>query len=318
MATSNKKTPAEPSLQQFSHSFRLYLAATRPAFFLASLVACLLGLGIAAYAGAELNWPMAALSVCLAFLVHAAVNVLNDYFDADGTDAINIERIYPYTGGSRFIQNGLLTKAQTKRFGYALLLAAIAGGLWLVGQVGMGLLWIGLVGVLIGWAYSASPFRLNSRGWGELCVLLGFLGVVVGMDYVQRREFYIQPFQLGLPYALLVTNLLYANQFPDRKADMQAGKRHWVVRLDLPHAVFGYALITLAAALWLLGLVALHMLPPLALLAFLPLFFSWQAFSTLCQHAAQPQRLTPAIINSIRAMLLHGVLLSFVLMMENL
>ena len=30
---------------------------------------------------------------------------------------------------------------------------------------------------------------------------------------------------------LLVTNLLFINQFPDRAADAASGKRHWVVRL---------------------------------------------------------------------------------------
>ncbi len=315
MTATSRKIPAEPSLQQFPHPFRLYLAATRPAFFSASLVACLLGIAVASHSGMEVNWPLAALSICLAFLVHAAVNVLNDYFDADGTDAINLDRVYPFTGGSRFIQNGVLSKQQTRRFGYGLLTAAIAGGLWLVWQAGIGLFWIGLAGVLIGWAYSATPFKLNSRGWGELCVLLGFLGVVVGMDFVQRRGFSMQPLQLGLPYALLVTNLLYINQFPDRKADMQAGKRHWVARLNLRQAVLGYALIAMLAGAWLMLLVALQVLPETALLAGLPLFFSWRAFFLLRRHATQPQLLAPAIIDSIRAMLLHGVLLSFVLMM---
>jgi 1,4-dihydroxy-2-naphthoate octaprenyltransferase len=35
------------------------------------------------------------------------VNVVNDYYDhLNGTDAANVERIFPFTGGSRFIQNG--------------------------------------------------------------------------------------------------------------------------------------------------------------------------------------------------------------------
>ena len=34
----------------------------------------------------------------------------------------------------------------------------------------------------------------------------------------------------GSGYALAVTAILYVNQFPDRRADALAGKRHWVVR----------------------------------------------------------------------------------------
>lgn len=85
---------------------------------------------------------------------------------------------------------------------------------------------------MIGWAYSAPPLELNSRGIGEACVAAGFLLVVLGSDYVQRHGFDSTAFAAGLPYGLFVTNVLYINQFPDRKADLQAGKLHWVARLE--------------------------------------------------------------------------------------
>ena len=123
------------------------------------------------------------------------------------------------------------------------------------------LFYVGLAGLFIGWAYSAPPFRLNSRGLGELCVVAGFLLITVGTDFVQRKGFAAAPFVAGLSYALLVTNLLYINQFPDRKADTAAGKLHWVARLDVQHARWGYALIVALAYAWLLSSVALGWLP---------------------------------------------------------
>ena len=44
--------------------------------------------------------------------------------------------------------------------------------------------------MLLGWAYSAPPLSLNSRGLGELSVALGF-GILIplGADYVQRGAF---------------------------------------------------------------------------------------------------------------------------------
>ena len=104
----------------------------------------------------------------------------------NGTDARNTQRIYPFTGGSRFIQNGVLTPRQVLVFAVALFAATIAGGLWLLSVAGAGLFWIGLAGLAIGWAYSAPPLQLNSRGVGELCVATGFLLVVAGADYAQR------------------------------------------------------------------------------------------------------------------------------------
>jgi 1,4-dihydroxy-2-naphthoate octaprenyltransferase len=310
---------SEPEKAGFSNPIKLYFAATRPAFLIATLAACWLGLVGAIYSGVDLHIGLAVLTVFLALIVHAGVNVLNDYFDAlNGTDAINTERLYPFTGGGRFIQNGVLSPVQTAYFGYGLLLIAMFGGLYLAWLVGLGLLAIGAIGMLIGWAYSAASMRLNSRGLGELCVLTGFIGVVVGADFVQRQAFSFQPFIVGMPYALLVTNLLYINQFPDRKADAITGKRHLVVRLPLAQAIWIYPILVLLAGFWLFYFVVFGKLPTLVLLSAIPFFFSLRATMNLRQFAAIPSKLKPAIQLTLAAMLSHALLLTLVMIWKML
>lgn len=309
-----KTSRIEPALGAYANSFVLYLAATRPAFLLATFAACLIGLVGATFSGVKIQPFFALVTIVLALLVHAAVNVLNDYFDAlNGTDAVNVERLYSFTGGSRFIQNGVLALRQTACLGYALLGAAVLGGIWLSWQVGSGLLWIGGIGVLVGWSYSAVEPRLNARGLGELCVLTGFLGVVIGADYVQRHAFSLQPVVMGMAYALLVTNLLYINQFPDRKADAQAGKRNLVVRLPLEIAAWGYLVFTLLALLWIVLMVWVGAMPELAIVSTLPLLFSLWAFRHLKQFAAVPAKLLLPIQLTLASMLGHALLLSIIL-----
>jgi 1,4-dihydroxy-2-naphthoate octaprenyltransferase len=304
----------EPTPERFANPVARYFAATRPPFLSATLVACLLGLAAATYDGIAIDIMTALTSVLLALLLHAAVNVLNDYYDAlNGTDDANTQRLFPFTGGSRFIQNGVLTPLQTACFGYSLLALVAVGGLWLAWQAGVGLLAIGAGGLLIGWAYSATPLKLNSRGLGELCVLVGFLGVVVGADYVQRHGFAGQPWLIGLPYALLVTNLLYINQFPDRAADAAAGKRHWVVRLSLPAAARIYPLLTGLALGALLLLAQRGLIPAGALISALPLLLSLKATAILRRHTGEPAALLPTIRLTIAAMLAHGMLLALML-----
>ncbi len=306
---------AEPTPASFNNTITRYLAATRPPFLSATLVACLIGLASAASSGTLPNATLAGMTLLLALLVHAAVNVLNDYYDAlNGTDDANTERLFPFTGGSRFIQNGILTRRQTACLGYTLLLISVACGVLLATKVGTGLLLIGAAGVGIGWAYSVPPFKFSSRGLGELCVFAGFLGVVIGADFVQRSAFDSAPFLIGLPYALLVTNLLYINQFPDRKADAATGKRHWVVRLPLPVAARVYPLLNGLALGVLLMLHQREMIPPVALFSALPLLLSLRAAAILRQHAGHPAALLPAIRLTIAAMLAHGILLSVILM----
>ena len=309
--------PMEPTLAAFQNPFARYFAATRPAFLTASLMACLVGLAVAWHDKLVFDIPLALVTLLFALLAHAGVNVLNDYYDAiNGTDAQNTERIFPFTGGSRFIQNGVLTLMQTRNFGFVLMACVAAAGLWLMARSAPHLMYVGLAGLFIGWAYSAPPFRLNSRGLGEFCVAAGFLAITVGTDFVQRKGFAAEPFIAGLSYALLVTNLLYINQFPDRSADTAAGKLHWVARLSVQHARWGYVLIVSLSYIWLLLSVSQGWLPPLALLALLALPLSAQAARLLLRHAAQPQQLGDAIKLTIAAMMAHGTLLSLALVLS--
>lgn len=307
--------PSEPTQEALRNPLLRYLLATRPAFLSVTLCAWLVGIGAAHYSGVALEPMRAALTLVFALVAHAGVNVLNDYYDARiGTDAINVERIFPFTGGSRFIQNGVLSLAQTGRFGAALFGVVIGAGLWLITLSGRGLFWIGAAGLAIGWAYSAPPLKLNSRGLGELCVAAGFALIVVGTDYVQRAEFDSLPWIAAMPYALLVTNLLYINQFPDREADRRTGKWHLVVRLGPARARWGYLVIAAAAFAWLALAVQAGVLPPHGLVALLAALPSGLAAHELWRHAAQPALLADAIKLTIVAALAHGLLLSVALM----
>ena len=305
----------EPTRAALRNPFLRYFLATRPPFLLASVSPCLIGIATAQGSGVPLRIGAALLTLLGAVLVHAGVNVLNDYYDAlNGTDGLNTERLYPFTGGSRFIQNGVLTTADTARYGAWLLAAggAIGAALALHSRP---LLWLtGMFGLLLGWAYSAPPLKLNSRGWGEPSVAIGF-GVLIpfGADYVQRGAFDWLPILAGVPYALLVASLLYINQFPDRRADDAAGKHHWVVRLGARRARWGYAAAVATAYAILLVEIALGVLPQAAWIAVLPAVLSFIAAQQLLKFSEIPQRLVPAIRLTILAAMSHALLLSIAL-----
>ncbi len=309
--TQTQSITREPHPEDLTTPVKRYVLATRPAFLTITLAGCVLGIASAGFEGTQISVGLAIVTMLLATLAHAGVNVFNDYYDhLNGTDACNTGRIFPFTGGSRFIQNGVLTPNQVKGYAIVLFLAVIAGGLWLISTRGNGLFWIGLLGLIIGWAYSAPPLKLNSRGLGEACVAAGFLLIVAGADFVQHGSLHVSPWLIGLPYALLVTNILYINQFPDREADAAAGKRHWVVRLAPAHAAYGYGFILGLAALTLVILVAKAWLPPLALISLLGLAPAVAAARQLAAHAATPALLAPAIKQTIAAAHLHPILLA--------
>jgi len=291
--------------------FSLWLAATRPAFLSVTFVGVLLGLATASYNGTFHSVWLAALTMIFALVAHAGANVLNDYYDAlSGCDAANTDRIFPFTGGSRFIQDGLLSTKQTAVFGYALLIAVIPAGLYLIAESGSGLLVIGLCGLFAGWAYSAKPFALQSRGIGEFTITIAWMMIVIGSDYVQRGAFALTPAIAGLAYALLVSNILFINQIPDRFADAIAGKRTLIVRFDAHISPWVSLTLFFSAFLVLVCAVALSALPPTSLLAFTAILPASKVVYILFRNPTDPQLLKIAIPKTIQCCLIFGLMVT--------
>jgi 1,4-dihydroxy-2-naphthoate octaprenyltransferase len=254
--------------------WRTLVQMTRPGFLVITAVACVLGTAVAIACG---HWPnlwTALATLVLAVLMHAAANVLNDYHDAlNGADDANTQGLFPFTGGARLIQNGLVSVQDTLDLANALIVFLIPCGLLLAFKTGGGLVLLGLMGLLLGWAYSAPPLALMKRGLGEVTVSLTWGLVVVGADYVQRGQFFVIPVAVALSFALLVGNILVINGFPDAVSDAQVGKRTLVVRLGTRHVAWLYLLVALLAHAWLVAGVWLFIHPEPALwgLASMPL-----------------------------------------------
>lgn len=310
--------PQEPTQASLTQSPLLrYSLATRPAFLLVSLLPVCVGTAAASYQGYSLQMGLFILAMLAILLLHAGVNVMNDYYDEqNGTDRLNTERIYPFTGGSRFIQNQILSAKQTFYFAWGLLGIAILLGLGLVWQTGSGLFWIGGIGCLIGWGYSAPPLQLNSRGLGEPAVALCMGSLIpLGAWYVQTQQLAWYPCVISLPLGLLVMNILLINQFPDAKADAASGKYHWVVRLGAVPAAWIYAANVVLALVILIGLIKSQLLPSLALISLLPLGLAMSAAVLVKRYALEPARLRSAIKMTIASAILHASLLTLSLVL---
>ncbi|MFZ1499150.1 MAG: prenyltransferase, partial [Giesbergeria sp.] len=253
------------ALRQVSPSpipWTVYLAMTRPGFLVITAIGCALGMATAVASGGGFSWPRGLATWALALLAHASANMQNDYADAlNGADAANSAGLYPLTGGSRLVQRGVVTAADMRQFSLVLAIVVVLGGIWLAVHGGGGLLVLGLVGLLLGWAYSLPPLALMKRGWGEVSVALAWALVVVGADYGQRGRFFLVPAAAALGYGLMIGNILLANAFPDAAADARVGKRTLAVRLGLQRSAWLYLAVAFAAQAWVLALVVSGVLP---------------------------------------------------------
>lgn len=282
------------------------LLATRPMFLPASLLPVLVGTAWgwraagASGGGSGESLDLGALLLALAAIacVHGAVNVLNDAADdALGGDRDNEERIFPFTGGSRFVQNAVMTRRGMARWGAALLALGALFGLWLALAKGAAVLWLGLAGAALGLAYSLPPLRLCDRGLGELAVGLGF-GVlpVAGAAWLQSGRWDAGALWLAVPVSLWVALILLANEVPDARADAAAGKRTLAVRLGPAGTARLYLALQVVAVAPLGVLAAGGALPPGALALALA---AWPAAALaardLAAGMAAPARVARAI-----------------------
>lgn len=240
--------------------------ATRPKFFPASVLPVLAGTAWGVYATRQLDIYVFLLALLATVCVHAASNVLNDVGDETiGTDRCNDQRIYPYTGGSRFIQMGILTQSRMARLGVALLLIAALAGLALILEKGPVVLLFGLAGIALGVLYSLGPVKLSAIGLGETAVAAAF-GVlpVTGAAWLQGASIDSTLLLFSLPVSAWVAAILLINEVPDIEADGACGKGTLPVRLGLTGTSRLYLAIQTAALLTIVVLTLQGQLPLLA------------------------------------------------------
>jgi 1,4-dihydroxy-2-naphthoate octaprenyltransferase len=223
--------------------------ATRPKFLTASVLPVIVGTAWGATLAGHFDALAAVLALLATALVHAASNVINDVGDdVTGTDRANIERIYPYTGGSRFIQNGVLSRGAMARLALGLGLAALAVGVWMTFLRGPGVMVFGLLGLAIGYLYSTPGLALSGRGVGELAVAVG-LGALpaIGATWLQSGIVDTGAILLATCISVWVALILLINEVPDSAADALVGKRTLAVRLGEGGVRVLYVVLTLIA-----------------------------------------------------------------------
>ena len=241
---------------------KLFLA-TRPKFLTASVLPVLVGTAWGATMAGQFNLLVAVIALLATALVHGGSNVINDVGDeVTGTDRDNVDRIYPYTGGSRFIQNHIMTAQEMGRWGWTLIGVACVLGLWLATMRGPWVIALGIGGIFIAWAYSAPSLQLSGKGVGEFFLMIAFgLLPAGGAAWLQSGVFDLATVLMAIPLGIWVVLILWINEVPDRKADAANGKRTLVVRLGLDGARIGYRALHVAAFAAIVALVVVGAMP---------------------------------------------------------
>jgi len=294
---------------------KVYLRALRAPFLAGSLVPVIIG---SAYAFGQKSFSFSLFLVTAMGVaaLHLGANLLNDFYDAKGSDPINF-RLTPFSGGSRVIQDGRISAWFVLGMSFLFFLAALAAGMWLVSQGRPLVAIIGLLGLACGWAYSAPPLQLMSRGWGELVIFFAFGPLITfGTFYVMSGFLSWNAFALGFPQGFFITAVIWINQFPDYEADRAAGKKNLVVRWGPRISRALYALIMMLGFLSVLFLISIVGFSYLIMLAFMAFPLALKAVMILWKEYLSHERLVPAQAVTIETLIAHGFLLAIGLILS--
>jgi 1,4-dihydroxy-2-naphthoate polyprenyltransferase len=207
-----------------------YLRISRSQFLIAGLALFAFGALFAVRQGAPFSLSRLLLGYLIILPAHLAVNFSNDYFDV-GVD--KRDGATPISGGSGVLLEHPELRTPVKWIALALIGCSLGMGLvflrmyeypfWMFGFV--------VIGNLVGWYYSAPPFRLSYRGLGEPAFLLigGFL--LPGMGYLAvKGTLDLAGASLLIPLLLYSLASILSLEIPDMETDRLGEKQTWVAR----------------------------------------------------------------------------------------
>ncbi|HRP88956.1 MAG TPA: UbiA family prenyltransferase [Edaphocola sp.] len=309
------------SWEEIKAKARAWKLAVRPLSLTASVIPVLVG-GIVAFTTLQhFSIGLFLLTLLGAVMIQAGTNMINDWKDAD-RDNQNVEGIRPFTGGSRMIQLGLISKGDMGFMGIVLSIFALMIGIYLTVVSGWGLLPLVGYGLLAGVFYTSEKGKFSfinmAPGVAEFLIATTFgVMMTIGTFYVQSGFYSLQILFISLPIALLIANVLIVNQFQDATSDSDTEKNTLVVRIGkkatknvlIASFILAYAII---AALPIMGYA-----PYTLYVAFLSLPFVVQAIRyAQLNYDKTAVDLIPSNAHTAIAHLFTGLLLVFAFLLN--
>lgn len=290
---------------------KAWFRAIRAPFFTAAIVPIFVGTASAWHQGAPFRLADFIIALVAMVALHAGCNMANDYFDhKSGNDDIN-EEVTPFSGGSRVIQEGLISPKSILIAALIALTIGSALGMYLVFTRGWPILIIGIIGVFLAFFYTAPPVFLAGSGLGELSVGVGFgLFPVLGAYYVQAQTFSMEAVWASIPVTLLIAAVVYINEFPDMPADAAVGKRTLIVRLGKERALYGYFALLFFTYVIPAIAVALGYLPWPCLFILLTIPLAAKSYMNAAKYYATTPKLIPSNAFTIIIHMGTGLLLT--------
>ena len=287
-----------------NRDFQNWARALRAYSFTATAIPVVCAFLSARAQGLPVAWTLLPLMLFCALLLHAGVNLLNDYYDfVLGFDTVEAR------GSSGLLTEGIVKPKYMFRWGRFYIFVGASAGLLLAAVRGWPMLIMGIAGLAGAWFYShRSGYKYKGLGELFVFVLMGLL-LFGGAFYAATGTATIAAVWPALACGCLVTAILLVNNLRDIQMDGLAGFTTLPIRIGAARTKKIYAALVVTA---LIAACAAGVFLPL-----LSLPFAWrrirsvQTATDLSHDLADAPQQTAAFYLIFGALLAAGLAGSF-------
>jgi len=281
-----------------------WVKAARAPFFIASIIPVSLG-GTIAYSHGIFDLTLFLTVLAGIIMVQAGADFLDDYYDFKTGNIANKSRQFfksPLLEGNVKLEHILYA-------GLICLAIAVIIALYLTITVGYVVLVLAAIGGFIGSFYTAPPFRLGYRGFGEIVIFLAFGPLLVtGTYYVLVKNLTIEPIIASIPLGILIASITYVGAIFDYQSDKATNKKNIVVLLQPSKAIKFLSLLLLVAYFAVIFGVIFQIMPLWTLITIITTPIALSLIKTVSKYS-DSSAYTPAVSRIISIVLIFGVLM---------
>ncbi|HSB50109.1 MAG TPA: prenyltransferase [Nitrosopumilaceae archaeon] len=210
----------------------VWLRVIRIRFLLASVIAVSVGLAISWWQTSQIDVFHAVLTMGGVMVLHASVDLLNDYWDFKRGIDSQTKRT-KMSGGTGVLPEGLLKPSSVYRAGIGfLILGAIIGSYFVI-------IYGVIIAILLGFAIVSIYFystKIVDSGLAEVFVAIKGTMIVLGTYYIQASELSLNTTLAGIVVGILSSLVLFITSFPDHDADKSKGRKTLVIAVGKQNA----------------------------------------------------------------------------------
>ncbi|MBU26885.1 MAG: 1,4-dihydroxy-2-naphthoate prenyltransferase [Thaumarchaeota archaeon] len=282
----------------------VWFRVIRVRFLLASVIAVSAALSLNWWLNSSIDIFDAVLTFAGVLVLHASVDLLNDFWDFKrGIDTAT--KRTKMSGGTGVLPEGLLNPTTVYRAGIIFLIIGSLIGSYFVLTDGI------IIAIILGFAILSIYFystKIVDSGLGEFFVAVKGSMIVIGAFFIQSGQITLESVLAGIVVGTLSSMVLFIASFPDHDADKSKGRKTLVISVGKQKAAKLFWIFPIISYCAIVVGVSTGLFPELSLISFFSIPLMIKSGRGLQKNYDSVDDLVPFMSSTLMFSRLTGVL----------